>query len=77
MNVQTTQRHHLNDHIGLGVQAPATSLGTLIAEGQRTATTFPWVFLAPSAALVLLLVAVNLVGDGLRDALDPRSGGRP
>ncbi|WP_127129685.1 ABC transporter permease [Georgenia sp. SYP-B2076] len=61
-------------YFGLGVQAPATSLGTLIAEGQRTAATFPWVFLGPAGALVLLLVLVALVGDGLRDALDPRSG---
>ncbi|TRW44666.1 ABC transporter permease [Georgenia yuyongxinii] len=61
---------------GFGVQAPETSLGTLIAEGQRTATTYPWIFLAPAGALVALLVCVNLVGDGLRDALDPSRGGR-
>ncbi|GAA1627703.1 ABC transporter permease [Georgenia ruanii] len=61
---------------GFGVQPPATSLGTLIAEGQRTATTFPWVFLAPAGALVALLTCVNLLGDGLRDALDPSDGGR-
>lgn len=61
---------------GFGVQAPETSLGTLIAEGQRTATTYPWIFLAPAGALMALLVCVNLVGDGLRDALDPSQGGR-
>ncbi|MFD1504326.1 ABC transporter permease [Georgenia yuyongxinii] len=61
---------------GFGVQAPGTSLGTLIAEGQRTATTYPWIFLAPAGTLVALLVSVNLVGDGLRDALDPSQGGR-
>ncbi|MFH5824337.1 ABC transporter permease [Georgenia sp. AZ-5] len=63
-------------YFGFGVQAPETSLGTLLAEGQRTATTFPWVFLAPAAALVALLGCVNLVGDGLRGALDPAEGGR-
>lgn len=63
---------------GFGVQAPETSLGTLIAEGQRTAATYPWIFLAPATALTLMLVFINFIGDGLRDALDPssRSGGR-
>lgn len=65
-------------YFGFGVQAPNTSLGTLIAEGQRSATTYPWIFLAPAAVLVLLLVCVNFMGDGLRDAIDPssKSGGK-
>ena len=58
---------------GFGIQSPDTSLGTLIADGQVKATTFPWIFLAPSAFLVLMVVAVNFIGDGLRDALDPSS----
>jgi peptide/nickel transport system permease protein len=49
------------------------SLGTLIADGTKSATTFPWVFLFPAGVLVLILVCANLVGDGLRDALDPGS----
>jgi peptide/nickel transport system permease protein len=57
------------------VQSPDTSLGTLLSEGARTATTFPWIFLAPSLVLIVLVLSVNAVGDGLRDALDP-SGGR-
>jgi len=63
---------------GFGIMAPDTSLGTLIAEGSRMATTFPWVFGAPTTVLVLLVMCVNAVGDGLRDALDPNSmsGGR-
>ncbi|MCK6210949.1 ABC transporter permease [Georgenia sp. EYE_87] len=63
---------------GFGVQAPETSLGTLIAEGQRMASTYPWIFLAPATVLTLMLIFINFVGDGLRDALDPssRSGGR-
>lgn len=58
---------------GFGVQSPETSLGTIIGEGQRMATTYPWIFLAPAAALVLMLVFVNFVGDGIRDAFDPSS----
>lgn len=65
-------------YFGFGVQAPNTSLGTLIAEGQRSATTYPWIFLAPAAVLVIMLVCVNFMGDGLRDAIDPssKSGGK-
>lgn len=63
---------------GFGVQPPDTSLGTLIAEGQRLATTFPWIFLAPATVLVIMVLSVNAIGDGLRDALDPnsQSGGK-
>ncbi len=63
---------------GFGVQAPETSLGTLMSEGQRMAATYPWIFLAPATALTLMLVFINFVGDGLRDALDPssKSGGQ-
>lgn len=65
-------------YFGFGVQPPDTSLGTLLAEGAQTATTFPWVFLAPAALLVLTLVSVNFIGDALRDAIDPssKSGGK-
>jgi peptide/nickel transport system permease protein len=49
------------------------SLGTLIADGTPSATTFPWVFMFPAGALVLIVLCANLTGDGLRDALDPRS----
>ena len=64
--------------LGFGVMAPDTSLGTLISEGSRMATTYPWIFAAPAVILVLLVMCVNAVGDGLRDALDPNSasGGR-
>ena len=63
---------------GFGILAPDTSLGTLISEGAKMATTFPWIFAAPSVVLVVLVMSVNAVGDGLRDALDPNSlsGGR-
>jgi peptide/nickel transport system permease protein len=57
--------------LGFGIQPPDISLGTLIADGTKSATTFPWVFLFPAGVLVLILVCANLTGDGLRDALDP------
>jgi peptide/nickel transport system permease protein len=60
--------------LGFGVQPPDVSLGTLIAEGTPSTTTFPWVFLFPAGALVLIVLCANLAGDGLRDALDPGSG---
>jgi peptide/nickel transport system permease protein len=59
--------------LGFGVQPPDVSLGTLIADGTPSVTTFPWVFLFPAGTLVLIVLCANLAGDGLRDALDPRS----
>jgi peptide/nickel transport system permease protein len=59
--------------LGFGIQPPDVSLGTLIADGTRSATTFPWVFLFPAGVLVLIILCANLVGDALRDALDPAS----
>ena len=57
--------------LGFGIQPPDVSLGTLIADGTKSVTTFPWVFLFPAGVLVLIVLCANLVGDGLRDALDP------
>ncbi len=64
-------------YFGFGVQPPETSLGVLLAEGQRMATSFPWTFLAPATILTAMLVFINFMGDGLRDAIDPtsKSGG--
>jgi peptide/nickel transport system permease protein len=59
--------------LGFGVQPPEVSLGTLIADGTNSATTFPWIFLFPGAVLVLIVWCANVTGDGLRDALDPTS----
>lgn len=59
---------------GFGVQAPDTSLGTLLGEGARQVNSFPWLFTGPAVVVVLLVLSVNAVGDGLRDALDPSSG---
>ncbi|HEX9834435.1 MAG TPA: ABC transporter permease, partial [Mycobacterium sp.] len=60
-------------YLGFGIQPPDVSLGTLIADGTKSATTFPWLFLFPAGVLVLIILCANLVGDGLRDALDPSS----
>ena len=61
-------------YFGFGVQPPDVSLGTLIADGTPSAVTFPWLFGFAAGLLVLIVLSVNLVGDGLRDALDPTSG---
>jgi peptide/nickel transport system permease protein len=66
-------------YFGFGVKPPDVSLGTLIADGTRSAFTFPWLFLFAGGLLVLTTLAVSVFGDGLRDALDPaskRSGGK-
>ncbi|MEU5597123.1 ABC transporter permease [Streptomyces sp. NPDC020298] len=62
-------------YFGFGVQPPDVSLGTLIASGTGAAVTYPWMFFFAAGLLVVFVLAVNLVGDGLRDALDPTSKG--
>ncbi len=57
--------------LGLGVQEPRASLGSLISEGARQMLTAPWMLLVPAGILIVLLLCFNLLGDGLRDALDP------
>jgi peptide/nickel transport system permease protein len=59
---------------GLGVQPPDVSLGTLLAAGSPAAATRPWLFFFPAAVLVVAVLATSLVGDALRDAIDPTSG---
>jgi oligopeptide transport system permease protein len=56
--------------LGLGVQEPHASLGTLIAEGAGEMEAAPWILLVPGSILASLLLCLNIVGDGLRDALD-------
>lgn len=58
--------------IGLGVQEPLTSWGQLIAEGAGAIQAMPWLLIWPSVFFVLTLTALNFVGDGLRDAFDPK-----
>jgi oligopeptide transport system permease protein len=56
--------------LGLGIQEPHASLGTLIAEGAGEMEAAPWILLVPGGLLALLLLSLNVFGDGLRDALD-------
>jgi peptide/nickel transport system permease protein len=58
--------------LGLGVQPPQASLGSLVHEGAVYMSVAPWLVLIPGGLLALVIVSVNLVGDGLRDALDVR-----
>ncbi len=58
--------------LGLGVQPPNVSLGLLINQGQDSATTEWWLFVFPVAFLIVLILAIFLIGDGLREAFDPK-----
>jgi oligopeptide transport system permease protein len=60
--------------LGLGVQEPGASLGTLIAEGAGEMEAAPWILLVPGSFLAVLLLCLNIFGDGLRDALDVKDG---
>ncbi len=60
--------------LGLGIQPPAASWGTLINDGSAQIEVAPWLILFPGAVFALTLLALNFLGDGLRDALDPKSG---
>jgi oligopeptide transport system permease protein len=58
--------------LGLGVQEPLTSLGTLISLGAADMELAPWLLIFPSIVMVLMLMAFNFIGEGLRDAIDPK-----
>ena len=60
-------------YLGLGLHAPMSSWGTLIKEGAAAMEEYAWLLIFPSAALALTLLALNFLGDGIRDALDPRA----
>jgi peptide/nickel transport system permease protein len=59
--------------LGAGIQDPNPSWGKLISEGQDRIVTAPWLTISPGIAIVITVVALNIFGDGLRDALDPRA----
>ena len=61
--------------LGLGVQAPLASWGTLAADGVQNLAVFPWQLLCPGLTMALTLGAFHVIGDGLRDALDPKGSG--
>jgi oligopeptide transport system permease protein len=58
--------------LGLGVQEPLTSWGALIASGANNMQAAPWLLIFPSIFFVATLMSLNFLGDGLRDAFDPR-----
>ena len=58
--------------LGMGVQEPLTSLGTLISQGAQDMEAAPWLLIFPSVTMVATLMAFNFIGDGLRDAIDPK-----
>jgi len=60
-------------YLGVGVQAPTPSWGTILNEGKEFLALAPWVSLFPGAFIMLAVLAFNVVGDELRDALDPRT----
>jgi peptide/nickel transport system permease protein len=57
--------------LGFGIQPPTPALGKLIADGEDTASTYWWLVTFPGLTIVLIVLCINFVGDGLRDALDP------
>ena len=59
-------------YLGFGISSPDVSLGTMIAEYQSAFSTRPWLFWWPGLLIVLIALSVNFIGDGLRDAFDPR-----
>ena len=62
--------------LGVGVQPPTPSWGNIIFENQTYFQSAPWLVFLPGAAIILLALAFNLVGDALRDVLDPMQRGR-
>jgi oligopeptide transport system permease protein len=60
-------------YLGLGVQTPGSSIGLMIAAAAQYVDTNPWEILLPSLVLVMIVLAFSFLGDGLRDAFDPRS----
>ena len=61
--------------LGLGVQPPNPEWGTMLADGRQFLSVAGWVALFPGLAILVTTLCLNLIGEGLRDALDPRLGG--
>jgi len=58
--------------LGLGIKSPETSLGKLVSDGATAAQTRPWLFYGPGFFIIVIVLCVNFIGDGLRDAFDPK-----
>ena len=59
--------------LGLGIQPPQSSWGVLISTGVETMEEYPWLLIFPGITLSLTLFSLNFLGDGIRDAIDPKS----
>jgi peptide/nickel transport system permease protein len=62
--------------LGLGIQPPSPSLGTMLSEAQSSISRAPWTAVIPGLSIMVITLAFNLFGDGLRDALDPKASRR-
>jgi peptide/nickel transport system permease protein len=62
--------------LGLGIQPPSASLGTMLSEAQQSIARAPWTAVIPGLCIMVVTLSFNLLGDGLRDALDPRASRR-
>ena len=58
--------------LGVGAVPPTPTWGAIMAEGRQYVTDAPWIIMIPGAALGITVLGLNLLGDGLRDVLDPR-----
>ena len=63
-------------YLGIGIIPPTPTWGSMVSEGYRYLTTRPLMALMPGVCIILLVIAFNIFGDGLRDALDPRLRGK-
>jgi peptide/nickel transport system permease protein len=63
--------------LGFGVKSPDTSLGLIVAQNQAAFGTRPWLFWWPGLFIIIIALSVNFIGDGLRDAFDPRQKKMP
>ena len=60
--------------MGLGTPPPTPALGSMVLDARQMVASYWWTMLAPGAMIILFVIGLNLLGDGLRDALDPRFG---
>ena len=58
--------------IGLGINEPLTSLGVLISNGKNQMSSSPWLLIFPAVVMAITLLCLNFIGDGVRDAVDPK-----
>jgi microcin C transport system permease protein len=60
------------DYLGFGMNPPTPSLGELLSQGRQYITNAPWILITPTAALTIMLISINLIGEALREAFDPK-----